>query len=52
LNLPRPANAADAGADGDNESSDTDAASRGGVPQNEGRLKRYVPALVWTAKYP
>lgn len=45
LNLPRPANAGDAGADGDNESSDTDAASREEVAQNEGRLKRYVPAL-------
>jgi len=50
LNLPRPANAADAGADGDNESSDTDAASREGVAQNEGRLKRSGQLLIsaWT----
>ena len=52
LNLPRPANAADAGADGDNESSDTDAASREGVAQNEGRLKRYVPAFGLDSQIP
>lgn len=45
LKLPRPANAADAGADGDNESSDTDAASREEAAQNKDRLKRYVPAF-------
>jgi len=50
LNLPRPANAADAGADGDNESSDTDAASREEVAQNEERLKRSGQLLIsaWT----
>lgn len=53
LNLSRPANAADAGADGDNESSDTDAASREGVvAQNEGRLKRYVPAFGFDSQIP
>lgn len=52
LNLPRPANAAGAGADGDNESSDTDAASREEVAQNEGRLKRYVPAFGLDSQIP
>ena len=52
LILPRPANLADAGADGDNESSDTDAASREEVAQNEGRLKRYVPAFGLDSEIP